>query len=284
VSRFVSALLFPALLCGCTDLDAVGKISSQLVSASGSWDGVSADIAGSCVRQQSLNPDVGDCSSEKAAANGMAGANAILQSYFTALGDSANGSNFSIQPGLDSAAGSVAGIPGINAGQVQAAAGLVGLLAKVATEAMREATLRDLIAHAPEARSLIAGIQMPLGPRLARQLDAERSLLGAHYGRLILAQGDRVADLAALCSGPGAARFSGTGFLLAEDYCRRVATVDQREAALADYRASLADADRTLGELQSSKSRLKGKALARRLFSIGVDLDAKITALHKAFA
>lgn len=59
--------------------------------------------------------------------------------------------------------------------------------------------------------------------------------------------------------------------------------IKRRTAALKDYSASLKDADAALTELQSSKTRLKGEALARRLFAIGVELDAKVGAVRKAF-
>jgi hypothetical protein len=254
------------------------------VTASSSWDDVASDIAGSCQREQTLNPELRDCQAEQSAADGMVGANALLRSYFQALGDAANDSNFVIAPGLDTATASIANIPGINSDQVQAASGLFAALAKVATEAMRESTLRELIRHAPEARSLIRELDAPLVSRLGRRFDSEQIQLQAQFGRLILAQGDRVTDIQGLCTGSGAASFSGTGFLLVQEYCRRHALIERRQQALSDYQASLHDADSALGELQTSESKLKGRALAKRLYHVASDLESKASAVRKAFA
>jgi len=142
VKKLAWAFIIP-LLSSCSDLAAVSDISSRLVSASSSWDDVASDIAGSCQREQTLNPELRDCQTEQSASDGMVGANALLRSYFQALGDAANESNFSIQPGLDTATSSVANIPGINTDQVQAASGLFAALARIATESMRESTIRE---------------------------------------------------------------------------------------------------------------------------------------------
>jgi hypothetical protein len=283
VKRLSWALIIP-LLSSCSNLAAVNDISSRLVTASSSWDDVASDIAGSCQRERTLNPELRDCQSEQSASDGMMGANALLRNYFQALGDAANESNFVIQPGLDTATASVANIPGINTDQVQAASGLFAALAKVATEAMRESTLRELVQHAPEARSLIRGLDAPLVSRLGRRFDSERIQLQAEFGRLILAQGDRVTDIQGLCDGSGAASFSGTGFLLAQEYCRRSALIEERQKALSDYQASLQDADNALADLQTSQTQLKGRALAKRLYNVASDLEAKVSAVRKAFA
>jgi len=283
VKQLAWALVIP-LLSGCSDLAAVSDISSRLVSASSSWDDVASDIAGSCQREQTLNPELRDCQTEQSASDGMVGANALLRSYFQALGDAANDSNFSIQPGLDTATSSVANIPGINTDQVQAASGLFAALARIATESMRESTIRELIRHAPEARSLIRGLDAPLVSRLGRRFDSEQLQLRAQFGRLILAQGDRVTDIQGLCTGSGAASFSGTSFLLVQEYCRRHALIEQRQQALSDYQGSLQDADQALAELQTSDTKLKGRALAKRLYHVASDLQSKVSAVRKAFA
>lgn len=280
----LSWALIILLLSSCSDLAAVSDVSSRLVAASSSWDDVASDIAGSCQRELTLNPELRDCQAEQSASDGMVGANALLRNYFQALGDAANDSNFVIQPGLDAATASVANIPGINTDQVQAASSLFAALAKVATEAMRESTLRELIRRAPEVRSLIRGIDAPLVARLGRRFDSEQIQLQAEFGRLILAQGDHVTDIQGLCTGSGAANFGGTGFLLVQEYCRRHALIEERQKALLDYQASLHDADNALAELQTSQTRLKGRALAKRLYNVASDLETKVSAVRKAFA
>lgn len=278
-------LVMAFALTGCTSLDAVRAVSTRLSSASGSWNDVGGDIYASCQRESSLNPVLVDCNLEKDASTGLAGANAVLASYFKALMDAANESNFTIQPGLDQASASAAKIPGINSDQVKAVSGLFSLLAKIATGALREETLRLLIEEGgPSAQTVVRGMDGLAVPRLTRELDTERSQLTGQFGRLILAERDPVgADPAMLCSGSAASKFSGTGYLLTLEYCRRLAILDKRVKALADYQASLRVADRALAELESSKTRLKTKELAQRLYEIGSDLDEKVTAVRKAF-
>lgn len=270
---------------GCTSLDAVWDVSTRLSSASATWNDVGGDIYGSCQRESAINPALVDCNIEKDASEGLAGVNAVLAGYFKALIDAANESNFTIQPGLDQASASAAKIPGINTDQLNAVSGLFGLLARIATGALREATLRKLIEDGgPSAQTIVRGMDGLVVPRLSRELDTERLQLTGQFGRFILAEKDAVGpDLTKLCSGSAAARFGGTGYLLTLEYCRRLAVLDKRVKALSDYQASLRTADEALTELQSSKTRLKAKQLAQRLYEIGTELDDKVSAVRKAF-
>ncbi len=272
-------------LSACTSLSAVSDVSTRLKSASATWNDVGSEFAASCKREATLNPALADCALEREASSGLAAANGVLGNYFAALANAANEANFTVKPGLDAAASSVAKIPEINADQVTAVSGLVGLLVNLATNAMRERTLHDLIERGgPAAQTIVRGMDSLVVPRLGRRLDTERLQLSGQFGRLILAQRDRAGpDPSALCTGPSASRFSGTGFLLTLEYCRRLAVLDERAKALADYQASLVVADKALTELQSSKSRLKAKDLAQRLYAIGSDLDDKVSAVRKAF-
>lgn len=278
---FIAALA----LSGCTNLAAVRDVSAQLSGAAQTWDAVGGELADSCRREQQINPALGDCALEAQASAGLVSANAVLANYFQALTDAANESNFTIQPGLDQASASFANVPGVRADQVQAVSGLFSLLAIVANQALREEVLRGLIDRGgSDARTVVQGLDALVGPRLERRLDTERTQLAGQFGRLILAQGDPVGtDVEALCSGSNAAAFSGPGFLLTLEYCRRLSTLKTRLQALADYRASLADADQALATLQSSKTALKTPALARRLYDIGSALQRSVAAVRKAF-
>ncbi|MDG2514071.1 hypothetical protein P7B04_15345 [Sphingobium yanoikuyae] len=280
------AALCVSMLCGCTNLGAVRDISSRLTTASVNWNDVGADIAGSCERQRTINPKLTDCLLEKKASDGLAGANAVLGAYFKALMSAANESNFTIQPGLSAATASVAEIPGVNTDQVKAVSGLFGLIANLVTAKMREDTLRDLIDRGGlPARTVVTGMNDLVVPRLTRQLEAEKIQLTAQFARLLAEQRDNVgADPSVLCVGSQSSKFSGPGFLLTLEYCRRLAVIDKRTKALADYAESLKAADTALAELQSSRTRLKTADLAQRLYSIGSDLDTKISAVRKAFA
>lgn len=274
-----------AALAACTNLAAVRDISSDLTMASESWDDVGAEFAGSCARERMLNPALADCALEERASAGLMAANAVLGQYFEALMAAADQSNFTIAPGLADAGAAVSGIPGIDPARVDAVSGLVGLLSGLATDGARERTLRDLIDKGgPAAQTLVEGMNDLVVPRLTRRLDTERLQLTGQFGRLILAEGDDAGrSPEALCRGSGAAGFSGAGFLLATEYCRRVAVLDERRGALSDYQASLAEASNALEALQSSDGKLKARDLAIRLYAIGDDLNRRVRNVRRAF-
>lgn len=272
-------------LAGCADLGAVRDISSRLAASSQTWDDVSGDIAGSCYRERVLNPALVDCELEVKASEGLVAADRVLTEYFSALFAAANESNFTVKPGLDALAGSVGSIPGIDQVQVQAASGLIGLIAKLATERMREDTVRDLISNGgPAAQTLVEGLSRLVVPRLKARLASERIQLAGYFSKAILTQRDAIGDdVDAICSGPKASGFSPVGFLLTQEYCQRVTVVAKRQKALDDYQASLASASQALVELQSSSARLKEKQVIRKLYEIGRELDDSVAAVRKAF-
>jgi hypothetical protein len=245
---------------------------------------VAGELDASCERERTLNSTFANCSEEKTASDGLIGANNVLDAYFKALTDVSNGDNFTIQPGLDAAAASFAKVPDISSDEVKAVSGLAGLFARSVNEGMREITLRDLIEQgAPKAQLVIKGMDDLIVSRLSRRLDTEQSQLGGQFVHWILAQGDRLSDIDTLCSGPQAAKLSGTSYLLALEYCRRSATISARKEALDNYQASLRDADKALVELESSKAKLTTKELAGSLYKIGSELNDDISEIKKAF-
>lgn len=282
----ICIILGVGVLAGCANLTAVRDISSGLTKATSDWDDVGAELAASCQRETSLNPQLTNCDEERLTAEGVAGANAVLAAYFEALTAAATETNFTIQPGLDAATKSFGAIPNINKDRVNAVSGLAGLVAQLATAAARERVLRQLIEQgAPNAKVVVEGMDEVLAVPLLGRLDSEKTQLTSIYVKQIRDQKDSVDGAPAnLCKGSTAAGFSGAGFLLAQDYCRRLAIIETREKAVESYRASLGDASKALSELQSSKTKLKAKDVALRLYKIGSDLDEKIDAVRKAFS
>jgi len=273
-------------LAGCTNLSAVRDVSLRLTVASKNWDDVSGDIAGSCERERTLNPGLTDCVDEVKASAGLVAADDVLRGYFKALLSAATESNFSVQPGLDAATGSVSAIPGIDQGKVKAVSGLIGLLVNLAAEKMREDTLKELIGEgAPATQQILDGLlRQIVVPRLRGRLDAEQSNLSNYFSTAISRLGDPIgSDVPAVCIGSVASKFSSSGFLLAQEYCKRLAVLTKRRSALEDYDASLVSASKALAELQSSKTKLKSKDLAKKLYAIGAELDEKVAAVRKAF-
>ena len=274
------ALAFVALP-GCASLQAVSRFSETLISAGQTWDGVGRELTASCQRHTQFNAAI-KCDSSANAVKVVTAADAVLLNYFNAMHDTANEANFTVQPGLDDLAGSVQAIPGIDADKAQAVAGLAGLLARFATEGLRQDTLRRLIGDgAPPARKVIALLKQTLPPALRVTLKAERDSLDATYALFIQTAGK---TLPQSCEPPPRAfDHNERTFLLAEDYCRRRLALDAKDRALTNYEASLDTADKALGDLESGKARLSGKELAKILFETGKDLHDKVTAVKKAF-
>lgn len=285
MKNFAAALLVVSLT-GCTSLEAVSDISDRLVSASRSWDEVSDDIAASCERQRSINPANQDCRLEQTATESLADVNAVLDAYFTAMGAAANEGNFTIEPGLERATTSVSNIPGINQDHVAAVSGLFGVLARIATGAMRERTLRQLIDEgAPPAQRIISGLDATVVPLLMTRLSGEATQLDAHFVDLIGGEGaDIGSDPHQLCTSNRAAGFRGAAFLLSLEYCERRQALVKREKALAEYGESLRKANEALDELQSSRTRLGSSELAAQLIQTGWELSQKVEAVREAFA
>src|SRR5205823_5409685 len=87
---------------------------------------------------------------------GLVAADKLLTAYFSALGDAAGAQNFTVKSGLSDFTTSVAGIPGIDKSQVQAASGLAQVIATLFTERAREKTLRDMIDNGvPHAKGVV---------------------------------------------------------------------------------------------------------------------------------
>ena len=282
----VAAASLAALLTGCTNLQAVSDISDRLVSASASWDYVGDDIAASCERQQAINPAIEDCRLEQIATEALGDVNAVLETYFKAMGAAASEGNFTLEPGLERATTSVANIPGIGQDQVAAVSGLFGVLARLATGAMRERTLRQLIDQgAPPAQRIISGLEEIIVPELTTRLSAESTQLDGHFVGLMAAEGAEIgSDPHQLCTSSRAAGFNGTAFLLSLEYCDRRQAVAWREEALAEYRDSLREANEALEELQSSNTRLGSSELAARLLLTGWELTQSSQAVREAFS
>ena len=274
------------LLSGCTDVAAVRSIAGQLGGAARSWDEVSGELQDSCRRTQQFNALASRCEDQAAAADAIRATDTILANYFDALAAAADGQSLSIEPGIEALGQSVANVPGINGAQVQAATQLAGMLARLATMAMRERLLRDLIGRGgPAARQLVAALRQAVPRAVETSLAAEQDRIGARFAIWVAQGGSQLeAEPAATCAGgPRANRFTGAAFLLATEYCRRVQAIAARRVALDRYVASLDQADQALADLEAGRARLKGKALARQLILTGRDLDRSVRAVHAAF-
>ena len=283
----ITTLSAALALSACANLSAVRDVSTKLTTASKTWNAVHGDYEGSCKRLMQINPAVADCTTQAAASKGLGEATKVLTGYFKALQDTANEENYSIQPGIDNLSGSVQNIPGVNADQVQAVTGLAGLLSRLALNGYRENTLRLLIGDGvPPARRVIGLLRTSVPSTLGASLVAERTQLTGQFASYIQQGGGTIGNVGTLCeTGPRTANYvnSGTNFLLALEYCRRLSDVTAKETALEQYSKSLDAAEKALNELASAKTQLGAKELARRLYTTGKELDDSIDAVEDAF-
>lgn len=291
VRRGVLVSLISISLAGCSNLEAIRNISSNLTTASASWNEVATEVLESCRREQVFNTSaiLSDCDLEERASKGLVAANGVLRSYFAALNAAATESNFTIDPGLNAVGSSVGNIPGINQSQVQSVTGLFTFLTDIATTALRERTIRELISEgAPSAQNIISAMDELVVDRLIGRLDTEQTQLTSTFAGWLQAEQITLPDApSSMCAVGNAPKVDnatgGTAFLLIQEYCQRIKTIEARMKAVSDYQTSLEKASAAITELQSPGVKLESDELAERLQTIGSDLRENITSLQAAF-
>jgi hypothetical protein len=269
---------------GCKNLQTVESLSATLVSASKSLDSVSGELEASCVRQQQFNPAL-QCTDPAQASKGLEATDALLEAYFSALGEAAGAKSFTVKSGLDSLSGSVSAIPGIDTQEVKAASGLAEVIATLFTEGAREKTLRNMIDNgAPHAKALVAMLRTRVPRALETSLAAEQDALTSQFDRYL--NGALGSNPEGRCaSGPRSADFgAGSNFLIALEYCRRLTDVQSKRAAISSYQDSLTNIDSSLDTLASSKSDLTAEQLVEQLRDTVNKLKANTAAVQKAFS
>jgi hypothetical protein len=284
--RMVSALSALMLIDGCTNLTAVNTTAGQLVAAASSWDSVADEFEASCARRNQVSDVPSDCSNEKKAAQGLESSDKILSTFFTALEQSSNGSNFSVDPGISSLSSSLQAIPGINANQVDAVSGVASFLADMSTKGMEERTLNKLITDgAPKAEAAIDVMSEFVVPQLTKILNREKQQTLTTFNSYIQQSGVSI-DLKKMdCNaGLSTSNFAtGTAFLLGQAYCAKIITVMMKLSALDNYKKSLATAKSSLKNLENGKDKLGAKTIVQQLISETSSLKGDIDKINKAF-
>lgn len=273
-------------LSGCTSLEAVRDISSELTSASSSWKAAGNELYESCKRRYAINDAISSCATSKASSQGLAAATEVLRTYFATLGAAANESNFTIDPGLVALGGAVSGIEGVEETQVKAVTGLAKALSNLALNAKREQVIRDLIDG--EGDRVLIVINSLLKDHVAEilkdQLSTERSALLLFYdGKLEQAGLEAGRDLRLICEDRLPSDRPALEFLIVQEFCERDALVQKRQKALDAYETSLDKAAEAMRDLQSNKAKLSGEGLARRLYAIGNELKTSADNVRAAF-
>jgi hypothetical protein len=277
------------LATGCTDLAAVNSVSTQMLDASRGWNGVAGEFQASCERanqfRPSIDPSIESCETAKVTTAGLVAANKILINYFAALKNASADQAFSVDEGLETLSGSIARIPGVDAGKVEAVGGLARLLVRLATDRVQEKTVRLLIAEAPAARAALDIESNAVASNLGQRLDAEETQLTHTFRRYLQEERAQLSDPPAVCAeGPRSARFrSGPAFLVALEYCRRAQVLAEKRSALDDYAKTVATTRAALTELEENRSKLKAKALAKRLYKLADELNTNVKAVRDAF-
>lgn len=284
VKRALAALPLALTLVACTNLESVQTASKSLVAASQSWNGPSAELKDSCVRQSQFNPLV-KCDGASAVVKHITDANGILTKYFEALGETAADKNFTVQPGLDAAEASALKIPKIDAEQTKAVSALAKLLAGWATRAARENAIRVLIEDGvPPAIKVIDALNDHVAGNIVVVLNSEAREQEARFSEYVFGRQVSSKDMRKLCPNPPAYELDGPKFLAAVEYCRRLVIIQAKYEAIKAYKASLASAKTTLADLNSAKSRLNEKEIAEQLYKDAKDLNAKVEGITKAYA
>jgi hypothetical protein len=287
--RLITVVAGSCSLSACYNLDAVQSVSGKVTSATATWDAAGSEMEQSCFRRNQLGTTPDDCKSDKAATEGLLAADKIMHDYFGAIQATANQQNFSVDQGIKDLSSSVAKVPGVNAGQVQAVSGLAGLLINLALGAYREHALRVLINDgAPHARNILDFLQSTAADDIATDLQSEQIRLTEVFSRQQYIPNITAklgSDLAAGCTeGPLTSRFTnGPEYLMALEFCRRQTDIRSKQKAIDNYKKSVAKAREALDQLQSSKVRLTSRQMAGRLYQIGQDLDENVNKVRKAF-
>jgi hypothetical protein len=281
----LSSSMFAA---GCANLEAVNQTAGALVSASSSWDAVAEEFEASCARRNLMvatTADMSDCQEEKRATESLDATNKVLASYFSALQQASTTSNFSVEPGLSAVATAADGLPGVQANQVDAVKQLASYLSGLVTRGIEERTVRRLVADgAPQAEAVLDVLIGTAAVQLERQYRDERRITFAAFASYAQQSGTvfNVSDDS--CANLAVRSFAtGTGYLLGQSYCARVAPIEAREAALTSYRGSLQRARQTLVELQRGVDDLSAKDLAKQLGAEASELKKDIQAVKQAF-
>jgi hypothetical protein len=286
MSRVIALAASVAVLTGCTNLQAVSTASGQLLGASASWDTVAGEWTASCQRRNQVSLSPSDCVQEKKATDGLEATDKILAAYFTALKDASDTKNFSLDASISTLSGSVAGIPGINAGQVSAVTGFAKFLAGLATSAARERTLDRLIGEGgPQAIATIDVLHSVAVPALGIAYDVEaRDTKSAFRTYIKSLNAPFETDKVDCAKGPFVSDLPrGDAYLLALEYCRRSQAVAAKRDALKSYDKSLLTAKATLQGLVDGKARLKDAEVIKALLTDAATLRDDVNALKKAF-
>ena len=182
--------------------------------------------------------------------------------------------------------GAAAGIELVEPEQVQAVTGLASVLSNLVLGAKRERVIRDLIDGQGDTVLLIIEdlLQDHVAELLQDQLSTERSMLLTFYDRKLGQAGFEVGrDLRKICADRLPSDRQALEFLIVQEFCERDALVQKRQEALDAYETSLDKAAEAMRDLQSSKTKLSGKDLARRLYTVGDELKSSVDNVRAAF-
>lgn len=275
-----------ALTAGCTNLEAVRSISTELTLASESWEMASGELQRSCEREYRLNERLANCDLDRANAQGLADATEVLRVYFETLAAVAGEDAFTVDAGLSDLSGSVGSINGVNTAQVDAVGGLARLLVDVSLNARREAVLRDLIDNGGGNAQVVVDslLKEHVASLMRTRLRTERvQAINFYDDKLASADLPAGTNPQDYCRDRLPRSAPALQFLLVEEFCRHDALLTEREEAIAAYETSLDDASAALAELRSNTTRLSSAALAQKLYGIGADLRASVRDVEAAF-
>ncbi len=213
-------------------------------------------------------------------------ADKALSGYFNALQQVSDTKNFSLDSALGALGKSAGAIPGIDQSQVTSVDTFATFVAGLATGAMREKTLGDLINDgAPKAKAVVDVLQQVGVPALKTIYRNELTTTTSTFVSYVQSTGVAFDIGGNSCSaGPNAKDFTtGNAFLLAMEYCRRVQAITAKQNALNSYDNSLGSARTTLQQLIDGKDKLKDTDVIQNLLKDASTLRTDVDAMKKAF-
>ena len=293
--RLGACCLFPLLtLNGCANLKAVNTASDALVSASDSWTNVETVPADSCHKSSQLSVSPVGCNEQEKLTKGLGDTDKILTAYFLALKHAADTKNFNVDSGITTLGNSAANIPKINAGQVNAITGLATFLVGLYEAHKRTQIIASLIQEGgPKARAVLDVLHDTVVPDLQGIVQTETVDLDLAFDSYLRRQRSTMDHASLDCAnGPHVQNFQetdparpmGPAFLLAVEYCQRLADVNRKTALLTQYSASLESAAKVISTLENDRSALGKQVTFKDIYKAVDTLHSDVQAIQKAFA
>ncbi len=257
---------------GCVTFPAVRAVASASQQASAPFREIAADMPASCLRAEAYRPaglgPESACTTLEKVKPSLLDVQNVLDNYFGVLGQLASNQPVSFDKPFDQLTAAVKAGTKVPAAQIDAVDSLAKYLADLATRAIREATLKDVIAAQ--------------NGNVQKVLEAQKTIAGNDY-RQLLENEDRALHFHFDATPQDRAR-EPLAVKLAEDQLReRLAVLKTRLAAIDTYEKALDRVAQAHQRLYDHRDDLSAKDLASALYTEARTLIALANQVEKAF-